>query len=265
MRIAIITPSRLKPSTLAGKAGQYFLEHAIASANAQELDRPATIHFFVGIDPGIEIPARLAAHPQVTFARGPQRGQIPALNAAIAAVDDSWDLVGFLEDDDHWLPAYLGFALRALESFDFVSSTQLETDEAGEVVRINDFATPSGWLMRRTTFAQVGAISPAAKWHYDNEWLGRLAETGLRRAHLVEATAPVTLQDAIQVRPWLANVLRNGGPNVQLVRHGFVLPLVCRLVHPGSGTSDVGSGGTSKAESEAEYQRLVDRFGRIPW
>ncbi len=84
MRIAIITPSRLKPSTLAGKAGQYFLEHAIASANAQELDRPATIHFFVGIDPGIEIPARLAAHPQVTFARGPQRGQIPALNAAIA-------------------------------------------------------------------------------------------------------------------------------------------------------------------------------------
>ena len=52
---------------------------------------------------------------------------------------------------------------------------------------------------------------------------------------------------------------------MQLVRHGFVLPLVCRLVHPGSGTSDVGQGGTSKAESNAEYQRLVDRFGRIPW
>ncbi|MCX7335342.1 MAG: hypothetical protein NTV85_27810, partial [Hyphomicrobiales bacterium] len=183
-----------------GKAGQYFLEHAIESANAQELDRPATIHFFVGTDPETEIPARLAAHPQVTFARGARKGQIPALNAAIGAVDDSWDLVGFLEDDDHWLPPYLGFALRALESFDFVSSTQLETDEAGEVVRINDFATPSGWLMRRATFAQVGAISPASKWHYDNEWLGRLAETGLRRAHLVEATAPVTLQDAIPVR-----------------------------------------------------------------
>ena len=265
MRIAIITPSRLKPSTLVGKAGQYFLEHAIESANAQELDRPATIHFFVGTDPETEIPARLAAHPQVTFARGARKGQIPALNAAIGAVDDSWDLVGFLEDDDHWLPAYLGFALRALESFDFVSSTQLETDEAGEVVRINDFATPSGWLMRRATFAQVGAISPASKWHYDNEWLGRLAETGLRRAHLVEATAPVTLQDAILVRPWLANVLQLGGPSISLARHGFVLPLVCRLVHPGSGSSDVGQGGTSKAESNAEYQRLVDRFGRIPW
>ncbi|MCX4199224.1 glycosyltransferase family 2 protein, partial [Methylobacterium organophilum] len=79
MRIAIITPSRLKPSTLVGKAGQYFLEHAIESANAQELDRPATIHFFVGTDPETEIPARLAAHPQVTFARGARKGQIPAL------------------------------------------------------------------------------------------------------------------------------------------------------------------------------------------
>jgi len=265
MRIAIITPSRLKLSTLAGKAGQYFLDHAVESANAQELDRPVTIHFFVGTDPETEIPAHLADHPQITFARGERKGQIPALNAAIRAVDASWDYVGFLEDDDHWLPPYLGFALRTLESFDFVSSTQLEVDEAGEVVRINDFATPSGWLMRRTTFAQVGAISPASKWHYDNEWLGRLAETGLRRVHLVEATAPGTLQDAVQVRPWLANVLRNGGPNIRLMRHGFVLPLVCRLVHPGSGTSDVGQGGTSKAESEAEYQRLIDRFGRIPW
>ena len=111
MRIAIITPSRLKPSTLVGKAGQYFLEHAIESANAQELDRPATIHFFVGTDPETEIPARLAAHPQVTFARGARKGQIPALNAAIGAVDDSWDLVGFLEDDDRWLPPYLGVAV----------------------------------------------------------------------------------------------------------------------------------------------------------
>jgi hypothetical protein len=265
MRIAIITPSRMKPSTLAGKSGQYFLEHAVESANSQELDRPATIHFFVGTDPETEIPARLAAHPQITFVRGERKGQIPALNAAIRAVDESWDFVGFLEDDDHWLPPYLGFALRTLDSFDFVSSTQVETDEAGEVVRINDFPTPSGWLMRRSTFAQVGAINPASKWHYDNEWLGRLAETGLRRAHLVEATAPGTLENAVQVRPWLANVLRFGGPNTHLVRHGFILPLVCRLVHPGSGSSDVGQGGTSRAESEAESRRLVDRFGRIPW
>ena len=91
------------------------------------------------------------------------------------------------------------------------------------------------------------------------------AETGLRRAHLVEATAPITLQHARLVRPWLANVLQLGGPSICLARHNFVLPLVCRLVHPGSGSSDVGQGGTSRAESEAEYRRLVDRFGRIPW
>ena len=250
---------------MSGKFGQYFIEHAIESASAQELDQSVTIHFFVGIDPDTEVPATLANHPQLTFVRGTGKAQVAALNAAIRAVDASWDLIGFLEDDDQWLPQYLGVALRALDSFDFVSSTQLEVDERGEVVRINDFATPSGWLMRRSTFERVGAINPSSKWHYDNEWLGRLAATGLRRAHLVEGTAPGTLQDAIQVRPWLANVLRFGGPNVHLVRHGYVLPLVRRLVHRGSGTSDVGQGGTAKAESNAEYQWLIDRFGRIPW
>ncbi|MCB4804469.1 hypothetical protein QO001_004443 [Methylobacterium brachiatum] len=266
MKIAIITPSRLKRSTLVGKSDLYFLEHAVASAAAQELiDKQITIHFFVGIDADTVIPARLADHPQLTFVRSDCKAQVPALNAAIRAVDASWDLVGFLEDDDRWLPQYLAVAIRALEGFDFVSSTQLEVNEADEPVRINDFPAPSGWLMRRSTFEKVGAINPASKWHYDNEWLGRLAETGLRRAHLVEATAPWTMDDAFQVRPWLANVLRFGGPNIHLVRHGFVLPLVYRLVHPGSGTSHVGGGGTAKTESNAEYQWLVDRFGRIPW
>ncbi|AWN34432.1 glycosyltransferase family 2 protein [Methylobacterium radiodurans] len=267
MKIAIITPSRLKLSTLAGDEGSgvYFLEHAVRSAEAQQLDRPVELRFFVGVDPGTEIPARLAEHPLLTFVHSDRRTQVAALNAALQAVDDSWDLVGFLEDDDRWLPQYLSVAIPALDSFDFVSSTQLEVDESGEAVRINDFPTPSGWLMRRSTHARVGDVSMWSKWHYDNEWLGRLAETGLRRGHLVEATAPASLRDAQQVRPWLANVLSLGGPNSHLVRHGYVLPLVRRLVHPGSGTSAVGQGSTAKQESDAEYQGLVDRFGHIPW
>lgn len=267
MKIAVITPSRLKLSTLADEtdSGLYFLEHAVRSAQAQQLDRPVELRFFVGVDPGTEIPARLAEQPNLTFVHSDRKAQVAALNAALLAVDESWDLVGFLEDDDAWLPHYLSVAIRALEQFDFVSSTQLEVDEAGEAVRINDFPTPSGWLMRRSTFDQVGEISMWSKWHYDNEWLGRLAETGLRRAHLVEATAPATLQDAAQVRPWLANVLRFGGPNSHLLRHGSVLPLVRRLVHPGSGTSQVGGGAVAKQESEAEYRGLAERFGRIPW
>lgn len=265
MKIAIITPSRLKRSTFVGDTDEFFLEHAIRSVEAQQLDQERTVHFFVGVDPDIEIPERLANHRDLTFVRSERKAQIPALNAALRAVDDSWDLVGFLEDDDRWMPQYLDVALRALGEFDFISSTQIEINEAHQVVRINDFATPSGWLMRRSAFLQVGEISPVAKWHYDNEWLGRLARSGLRRGHLVEATAPSTLQDAIQVRPWLANVLRFGGPNVHLVRHGYVLPLVSRLVHPGSGTTQVGEGGTAKLESNAELQRLVDQYGYVPW
>ncbi|SDN15135.1 hypothetical protein SAMN05216360_10666 [Methylobacterium phyllostachyos] len=265
MKIAIITPSRLHRSTLVGNAGEYFLEHAIQSIKAQQIELKHTVHFFVGVDADIELPKHLADRADLTFVRSDRKGQIPALNAALRAVDASWDYVGFLEDDDRWLPQYLDVALRALEDFDFVSSTQLEVDQALQVVRINDFPTPSGWLMRRRTFVQVGEISPASKWHYDNEWLGRLSRSGLRRGHLVEATAPWTLQDAFQVRPWLANVLRFGGPNVHLVRHNFVLPLVSRLVHPGSGTTHVGQGGTAKQESEAEYQRLIDQYGHIPW
>src|SRR5262249_42528482 len=85
--------------------------------------------------------------------------------------------------------------------------------------------------MSRGTWQRVAGFSEQHRWHLDNEWLGRLAETGLRRAHLVEATAPLNLETAASIRPWLAKLLVLGSPSIRLQRHTGPAPLVYRLVH----------------------------------
>ena len=72
-----------------------------------------------------------------------------------------------------------------------VSSTQLERNPDGSVVRVNDYATPSGWLLSNATLKQIGSFDASYRFHLDSEWLGRAAESGVRRFHLVEATAPI--------------------------------------------------------------------------
>jgi hypothetical protein len=134
-----------------------------------------------------------------------------------------------------------------------------------EIIRINDFPTPSGWVMPRGTWQRVGGFSEQHRWHLDNEWLGRLAETGLRRAHLVEATAPLNLETAASIRPWLAKLLVLGGPSIRLQRHTGPAPLVYRLVHPQTGTHKISTDPAIQLQSRAEMAALTKRFGRIPW
>jgi hypothetical protein len=103
-----------------------------------------------------------------------------------------------------------------------------------------------------------------SKWHYDNDWLGRLGDSGLRRCHLVEKAAPLSLPRRL-LRPGIGHLLRDAGPNITLLRHASERPLVIRLVHSGSGTAAVQSGGPAARESKNEYKWLIERYGRIPW
>jgi hypothetical protein len=116
-----------------------------------------------------------------------------------------------------------------------------------------------------STWTRVGEFNEQHRLHLDNEWLGRLAESGVRRVHLVEATAPVQLEIMAQVRPWLAAVMRLGGPSVRIMRHNMPVPLVQRLVHSGAGTQQIANRPEQAAESQAEIARLATRFGRVPW
>jgi hypothetical protein len=263
LKLAVIIPTRLKLCT-SETGSRTFIERAMGSALAQILDQSVTITFIAGVDADADVPARLAQRPDVLIARSTGRSQTLALNAAIALVDESYDFAAFLEDDDLWAPEFLAWSLLALVDHDFVSMSHIEVDENGKTVNIQDFPTPSSWLMPIKTLRRVGAVDPRSKWHYDNEWLGRLGQSGLRRCHLLEKTAPLSFPGSLW-RSGIRHLRRDTGPTTTLLRHASDMPLVVRLVHSGSGTTAVQSGGVATQESKIEYKWLIGRYGHIPW
>ncbi|MEA2905753.1 MAG: hypothetical protein QOI12_3140 [Alphaproteobacteria bacterium] len=261
--VAVILPSLFKRFTHPAKSGRYFLEQAVASIRAQTVANRVTFNIIVGIDEGAQVPDGLAEKLGIRFVHSNARTVTAALNAA--ARQSEGDYVGFLEDDDQWHPQFLETALSVLSEAEFVSSTQLEVTEQDEVVRIVDFPTASGWIMRRSTWRTVGEFNEGYKLHHDNEWLGRLGDLKLKRAHLVEATAPVIPEIVVPVRPWLSALLTYGGPCVRLVRHGSPWPLILRLVHASSAMQQIDNNASFNAQSQYEHALLQKTFGRVPW
>jgi glycosyltransferase involved in cell wall biosynthesis len=255
--LTVIVPSRTQPAQAA------FLKKAVASIRTQTIYSKLKINIVVGIDRDQVLPQGLSDELQIKPVQSRASSQAAALNACIDEVNT--DLVAFLEDDDEWHPRFLEVAQAALRETDFVSSTQLEVDERCQILRINDFPTPSGWIMPFSTFRRIGKFDEDFRWHLDNEWLGRLGESKLRRIHLVEMTAPVELRYMAGVRPWLADVAKCGGASIRLARHGLPVPLVLRLRHSGAGMRRIDNGGQERAESKAEIARLVARFKFLPF
>ncbi|MGZ5662480.1 MAG: glycosyltransferase [Usitatibacter sp.] len=257
--LAVVVPSRHQPQQTA------FLERSVGSVRAQGASADFDVCVIVGIDAGETARmAPLAERLGLRLAESPLASQAAALNAALAVSDS--DFVAFLEDDDVWHPRYLHAAQRALSmGAAFVSSTQLEVDENDVVLRINDFPTPSGWFMTRAAFEAVGPFDESYRFHLDNEWLGRLGESGVERLHLVESTAPVETRFLSQVRPWLLNAITLSGGHCRLARHDLPIPLVRRLVHSESGMARMARDPQLAEVSRGEAARLQARFGRIPW
>ena len=262
LRISVVIPSRLQ-TVPAGGNQRLMLERAISSIRQQTASHAFEFQILVGIDQGAKIPARLANDPRIRFAHSQGKFQAAALNAAARLIEG--DFVAFLEDDDQWNTHFIEYGLAALADSDFTSSTQLEVGPGGEVICINDFPTPSGWLMHRRTWEAIGLFDESYKWHLDNDWLGRLGNSGLRRAHLVESTAPITRDAILKVGRSLQGCLSQGGPRVRLARHHQPYPLVRRLVHPASGCGQISQGGPASLESKREFEKLITRYGRLPW
>jgi len=260
-KLSVVIPSRLGSNPDRTKTSLGFIERAVQSVRAQSVADRIAIDVLIGVDAGAEIPPHLASTLNVSIVESDGRSQAAALNAA--ARKAKGDFIAFLEDDDTWHPHFLEFALGCLQHCDFASSTQLEVNEKNDVLRIQDFPTPSGWVMSRSTWEKVGEFNQEYRWCLDNEWLGRLAEQNVRRLHLVEATAPNALA-FLDCRPWLRNVLTRGGPNIALIRHTEAFPLITRLVHAASGTGQIASNPEASARHKKEYAQLEKRFGRIP-
>jgi glycosyltransferase involved in cell wall biosynthesis len=263
--VSVVLPSLLKPFADPRQSGRLFLEQAVASIRAQTVADRVRFQILIGIDAGAggRVPAGLAERLGVEFVESAGKSVTAALNAAARRC--TGDYLGFLEDDDQWHPLFVETALAALQNADFVSSTQLEVTEQGEVIRTVDFATASTWLMKRATWDRVGAFDEGYRIHHDNEWLGRLGDSGCRRVHLVEATGPVIPEIAAQVRPWLASVLRFGGSSIRLQRHALPWPLVIRLVHQSSVMQQVEENASWQQRSKHEHALLERAFGRVPW
>jgi Glycosyl transferase family 2 len=263
--VSVVLPSLLKTFKDPRQSGRLFVEQAVASIRAQTIANRVAFQIVVGLDAGqgSQVPAGLAERLGIAFAESNGRSVTVALNAAARRCNGEY--IAFLEDDDQWHPLFVETALAALHQADFVSSTQLEVTEQGEVIRIADFPTASSWLMKRTTWDSVGEFDESYRIHHDNEWLGRLGDRKCQRVHLVEATAPVIPEIAGPVRPWLSAVLNQGGPSVRLLRHGLPWPLVLRLVHQSSVMQQVEENSSYLERSRHEHGLLQHTFGRVPW
>lgn len=245
--VSVIVPTRF--------ARFDYIEEAFQSIRAQGVE----LEILVGIDRDAVVPDGFAERFGVTICRGTENSQAAALNACIPRARG--EFVAFLEDDDKWLPEFLITASSV--NAPFVSSTQLEVDQDGVVLRIKDYPTPSGWFVRRDALLRLGPFMPMR--HLDNYMLGRIGEEGIERVHLVEATAPILKEYAESSRPFLVAVMNEGRPKPRIVRHSSPYPLVVRRVHPGSEMWRVKNDPSSQQTSLEEFEMLVKRFGGLPW
>jgi hypothetical protein len=258
--IGIIIPSRHDADQEAR------LERALYTIFNQEIPAEIKVTTYLGLDPGAMVPECISTTiGTVIPVFADQCSQAAALNACIRVTQD--DLVMFLEDDDFWEPGYVQLVLAVYASgqgFEMTTSNQLEIDEHGEPVRVNDFATPSSWSITRSALKRVGFFDEEYRYHLDNAFLGAAAMQVVRRLHLLERTAPLDAKAARSVRPWIHNIMTLSGGATFLSRHSKDSPYIIRAVRNASRSSEV-IDEEARAQSLLEYQRLQQEFGLIPW
>jgi glycosyltransferase involved in cell wall biosynthesis len=253
--LTIIIPSRKQEKQIT------FIQRAVESVRSQTIQNQFAITFLVAVDKSCALDNAVLKRLGIACVESDGATQAKALNAAIREVKEGF--VAFLEDDDQWMPNYLSVAMSAINHCDFISSTQLEFDQNDNFLRILDFPTPSGWFMPLSTLRKVGEFNEGYRFHLDNEWLGRLLESKLKRIHLVESTAPVN-KKYVEERFWLKNLLILSNGLCRLGRHESPYPLVKRLVHTNSGMALIATNPDYLKISRVEYENLRNRFGFIP-
>lgn len=254
--LSIIVPSRTQPKQAA------FLQTALKSIRAQTAAGKITPEVLIGLDLGERAPPELSDEPGVRFIEGYAKSQVAALNAAMRASTGAF--IAILEDDDRWAPNYLELMLELAAQAPLVTTNEIEVDEAGAVLAISDCATPSGWLFRRELWEKIGAFDDTHRYHFDCDWLGRVRESGTTRIHIVEAQAPLDPEAITRERPFLAEIMRQNAPHILLARHELGRPLVTRMRHPLAGMKQIATKAGPAAQSRAEAERLVKRYGAIP-
>jgi hypothetical protein len=253
-RVAVVIPSRLSPDP----DGIPYMQAALASIRAQRCPG-IDVCIIVALDPGLSLHV---AGSDVQVLKAPEANQASAVNTGMDAGASSADFIAHLEDDDLWRPHHLQSALDAIAHYDadFVSSSsELFSDlppgappPAGHVATsgIFDFPIASTWVMRPAVWRAAGGYDPSYRVHPDNDWLGRLnALNRFRRIHLLEPGLRTP------GRPWVANVCQVS----------WVVPCPEGLSVRRRVLANSVLGQKPAGASSAEYQRILGKYGYIPW
>ncbi len=244
-----------------------WLDRALRSIVSQTLAKQESVEVVVGLDYGVDAPTiKKPRRIALRFANADpssRPGQAAAINAAAAAANG--DIFAILEDDDAWRPLFLETAVATLADFDFVSSSQMIVEADLMPREPMYFATPSGWVMRRELWDEIGGFNEDIRFHVDMEWLGRLNQARKRRAHLIESGFPLDLEFLREHRKWLAHIVERPDNAVTLVQHRDQVPLIARALSPNSGTDRIRRNPEAEEQSKKERAFFRRRFGTIPW
>jgi hypothetical protein len=260
-KVSIVVPSRLQVNPASPDENLY-LDLCMGGIRRQTAD--VELEVIVGLDKGqlANVPPRfLEKGPlNLSFVESDGVGQAKAVNAAAARA--TGEILAFCEDDDLWDARKLDYQLPALAHADLVTCSQRERTHLGAFVRVNDFATPSGWVMKRHLWSMAwapevlgGGFDEAFRWHVDTEWLGRANTAGVKRFHLIP-------DDGRPPTDWLRNVARFSRIGKT---DGFSEALVHRTVNPKGGMSTIAADQEARAESQREHETMLARFGTVPW
>jgi len=250
MKISVITPSRLAVNPNS-EHGNLWLDLALMSVRRQTVFEEHEIEQVVGMnrDTSLQLPFRFNG----TIVSHCGDNQALAVNGAVS--ESTGDVLAFLEDDDTWEPTKLAHQLPLLEHFDFVSSNQREMDEDRATwLRTNDFPTPSGWLMRRELWDELGGFDETFRFHVDTQFLGKLNAAKKKRVHVVERNPDWS-------RQWLQIVARRS----LIAESTEQTPLVVRTVNSKGGMAQIQRDPSAAAVSREEHKRMIDQFGEVPW
>jgi glycosyltransferase involved in cell wall biosynthesis len=266
MKISVIVPSRLQVNPMSPGRNLY-VDNALTSVQRQSVYADHQWEFVVGTDPSAPPLATFATPCQccpggrygnVVQAWADVAGQAAAVNAAVRA--STGDVLAFLEDDDTWEPRKMERQLRPLCMYELVTCNQREVaEDRCTWLRTNDFPTPSGWVMLRTTWDRLGGMDETFRYHVDTQFLGKANAAKVSRAHLVEADADKTDN---QQRLWWLSAVSSHSVIIETPERE---PLVTRTVTSTGGMASIAGDPKAKRISMDEHERMVAQFGKVPW
>jgi hypothetical protein len=262
MKIGVIIPSRLAPRPggreLRDFGPELWLDGAMASVVNQRGYNVHDWEIFVGVDPGAVVPIHVYDH--ATVVRGQSAGQASGANeAAEVALLDGCDVLAFLEDDDRWHRRKSEIMLPHLEEAPFLSCTQRLIHDNGPVgeeavvLGVNDYPTPSGWVLAASLWKRLGGFSTSFKWMPDMELLGRVNDLKVPRLHFKERGLP------------RVGKLNHVALHATIVETDVPECLVSRTVNSHGGIAMIERGGVPAAEATAEVAAIREKFGDCPW